>query len=82
VEETMAKFIIVTVLVGNEVQQQAINIDAITRFIPVTAEGNQPARTTIFLMGPAASEDRFDCLHTFQELQDMINRAHDSSQIS
>jgi hypothetical protein len=82
VEDAMAKFIIVTILATGGPQQQAVNIDAITRYIPVPADSIHPERSRIFLMGPAASEDRFDCLHTFQELQDMINRAHDSSQIS
>jgi hypothetical protein len=71
----MAKFIVVTLLAGQEQQQQAINIDAITRYMPVAATRGQPAGTRIFLMGPAASEDRFECVHTFQELHDMINEA-------
>jgi hypothetical protein len=71
----MAKFILVTLLVGQEEQQQAINIDAITRYMPVAAAADHPERTRIFLMGPAASEDRFECVHTFQELQGMINEA-------
>jgi hypothetical protein len=74
----MAKFIIVTIIAGDEPQQQAVNIDAITRYIPVKGDSGQPERTRIFLMGPAASEDRFECAHTFQELQDMINKALDS----
>ena len=78
----MAKFVIVTIMAGNGPQQQAVNIDAITRFIPVKADSDHAERTRIFLMGPAASEDRFECVHTFQELQDMINKALDSSQIS
>jgi hypothetical protein len=64
----MAKFIIVTVTTAGGPQQQAVNIDAITRYIPVKADSRQPERSTIFLMGPAASEDRFECMHTFQEL--------------
>ena len=71
----MAKFIIVTLMVGTEPQQQAVNIDAITRYMPVAANLDHPERTRIFLMGPAASEDRFECVHTFRELQDMINEA-------
>jgi hypothetical protein len=74
-EHSMAKFIIVTLMVGNELQQQAVNIDAITRYMPVEADSEHPERTRIFLMGPAASEDRFECVHSFQELQDMINEA-------
>ena len=69
----MAKFVLVTIMASNGPQQQAVNIDAITRFIPVKEDLSQPERTRIFLMGPAASEDRFECLHTFQEIQDMIN---------
>jgi hypothetical protein len=69
----MARFILVTLLVGEEQQQQAINIDAITRYMPVAADAEHPERSPIFLMGPAASEDRFECVHTFQELHDMIN---------
>jgi hypothetical protein len=75
VEETMAKFIIVTIMSGDERQQQAVNIEAITRYIPVKADASQPECTRIFLMGPAASEDRFECLQTFQELHDMSNKA-------
>jgi hypothetical protein len=74
----MAKFIIVTIMAGDEPQQQAVNIDAITRYIPVQADAGQPERTRIFLMGPAASEDRFECLQTFQELHDMIEKALNS----
>jgi hypothetical protein len=74
-EHSMAKFIIVTLMVGNELQQQAVNIDAITRYMPVEADSEHPERTRIFLMGPAASEDRFECMHSFQELQGMINEA-------
>ena len=61
----MAKFILVTLMVGNEPQQQAVNIDAITRYISVKGTPGQPERTRIFLMGPAASEDRFECQQTF-----------------
>ena len=61
----MAKFIIVTLMVGNERQPQAVNLEAITRFLPVAADAEHPERTRIFLMGPAASEDRFECVHTF-----------------
>jgi hypothetical protein len=71
----MAKFIVVTVRAGQEPQQQAINIDAITRYMPVEATRGKPVGTRIFLMGPAASEDRFECMHTFQELHDMIHEA-------
>jgi hypothetical protein len=71
----MAKFMIVTLMVGEEPQQQAVNIDAITRYMPVAADAEHSERTRIFLMGPAASEDRFECVHTFRELQDMINEA-------
>jgi len=71
----MAKFVLVAIMASNGPQQQAVNIDAITRFIPVKEDSGQPERTRIFLMGPAASEDRFECLHTFRELQDMINDA-------
>jgi hypothetical protein len=71
----MAKFIMVTVLVGPVQQQQAINIEAITRYLPVAADSKDPERSRIFLMGPAASEDRFDCVHTFEELHAMINEA-------
>jgi hypothetical protein len=71
----MAKFLLVTIMAGNGPQQQAVNIDAITRFIPVEEDSSHPERTRIFLMGPAASEDRFECVHTFQELQAMINEA-------
>jgi hypothetical protein len=71
----MAKFVIVTIMAGDEPQQQAVNIDAITRYIPVEADPSQPGRSRIFLMGPAASEDRFECLQTFQELHDMIMKA-------
>jgi hypothetical protein len=71
----MAKFILVTIMAGNGPQQQAVNIDAITRFIPVKEDSSHPERMRIFLMGPAASEDRFECVHTFQELQTMINEA-------
>jgi hypothetical protein len=75
VEEAMAKFVIVTIMAGNGPQPQAVNIDAITRYIPVKEESGQSERTRIFLMGPAASEDRFECLQTFQELHDMIEKA-------
>jgi hypothetical protein len=78
----MAKFIVITILGVDGPEQQAINVDAITRFIPVKEEPDHPARSRIFLMGPAASEDRFECLHTFQELQDIINKSVDTSQIS
>jgi hypothetical protein len=71
----MAKFIVVTLIVGTEQEQQAINIEAITRYLPVAANGEHPERTRIFLMGPAASEDRFECAHTFRELQAMIDKA-------
>ena len=71
----MAKFILVTILADRGPQQQAINIDAITRFMPVQDDPSAPERTRLFLMGPAASEDRFDCLHTFEELQQMIRQA-------
>jgi hypothetical protein len=71
----MAKFVIVTLMVGNEPQEQAVNIDAITRYMPVAADSEHPERTRIFLMGPAASEDRFECVHTFRELQAMIDTA-------
>ena len=71
----MAKFLLVTIMAGNGPQQQAVNIDAVTRFIPVKEESSHPERTRIFLMGPAASEDRFECVHTFQELHAMINEA-------
>ena len=71
----MAKFIMVTLMVGTEPQPQAVNIDAITRYMPVPADAEHPERTRIFLMGPAASEDRFECVHTFRELHDMINAA-------
>ena len=71
----MAKFIMITLMVGTEPQQQAVNIDAITRYMPVAADAEHPERTRIFLMGPAASEDRFECVHTFRELHDMINAA-------
>ena len=71
----MAKCMIVTLIVGEEQQQQAVNIDAMTRFMPVAADAEHPERTRIFLMGPAASENRFECVHTFRELQDMINAA-------
>lgn len=71
----MAKFILVTLLVGQDQQQQAINIDAITRYMPVAADTEGPERTRIFLMGPAASEDRFECMHTFEELHTIINEA-------
>jgi len=74
----MAKFIIVTLMVGNQPQPQAVNIDAITRYIPVKGEAGQPERTRIFLMGPAASEDRFECQQSFQELHEMIQKALDS----
>jgi hypothetical protein len=43
--------------------------------MPVAADAEHPERTRIFLMGPAASEDRFECVHTFEELQGMINDA-------
>jgi hypothetical protein len=71
----MAKCTLVTLLVGTEQQQQAINIEAITRYMPVAAGAENPAGWRIFLMGPAASEDRFECMHTFQELHDMITQA-------
>jgi hypothetical protein len=71
----MAKFILVTIMASNGPQAQAVNIDAITRFMPVKEDASQPERTRIFLMGPAASEDRFECLHTFEELQRLINDA-------
>ena len=71
----MAKFLLVTIMAGNGPQQQAVNINAVTRFIPVKEDSSHPERTIIFLMGPAASEDRFECVHTFQELQTMINEA-------
>jgi hypothetical protein len=71
----MAKFIIVTILATGGPQQQAVNIDAITRYIPVPADSIHPERSRIFLMGPAASEDRFECMHTFLELHDMIEKA-------
>jgi hypothetical protein len=71
----MAKFVLVTIMATDGPQTQAINIEAITRFIPVKGEMDQPERTTIFLMGPAASEDRFECLQTFDELQRLINEA-------
>ena len=71
----MAKFLLVTIMAGNGPQQQAVNIDAITRFIPVKEDSGHPERTRIFLMGPAASEDRFECVHTFQELHTMITEA-------
>lgn len=74
----MAKFIIVTLMAGNEPQQQAVNIDAITRYISVKGEPGQPECTRIFLMGPAASEDRFECQQTFEELHEMIQKAMDS----
>ena len=74
----MTKFIIVTLMVGNELQQQAVNIDAITRYISVKGEPGKPERTRIFLMGPAASEDRFECQQTFEELHVMIQKASDS----
>jgi hypothetical protein len=70
----MAKFIVVTLMVGNQLQQQAVNIDAITRYMPVSANAEHPERSRIFLMGPAASEDRFECVHSFQELQTMIDQ--------
>ena len=71
----MAKFIIATILATGGPQQQAVNIDAITRYIPVPADSIHPERSRIFLMGPAASEDRFECMHTFRELHDMIEKA-------
>ena len=71
----MARFIIVTIMAGNGPQQQAVNIEAITRYIPVKGDVGQPERTRIFLMGPAASEDRFECVQTFQELHEMIQKA-------
>jgi hypothetical protein len=71
----MAKFIIITIMVGDEPQQQAVNIDAITRYIPVQGEPGQPECTRIFLMGPAASEDRFECVQSFQELHELIQQA-------
>jgi hypothetical protein len=74
----MAKFILVTLMVGNEPQQQAVNVEAITRYLPVKGEPGKPERTRIFLMGPAASEDRFECQQTFQELHDMIHKALNS----
>jgi hypothetical protein len=75
VEEAMAKFIIVTILTTGGQQEQAVNIEAITRYIPVKGSAGQPEHTRIFLMGPAASEDRFECVHTFQELHDRITKA-------
>jgi hypothetical protein len=75
VEDAMAKFIIVTILATGGPQQQAVNIDALTRSIPVPADSIHPERSRIFLMGPAASEDRFECMHTFRELHDMIEKA-------
>jgi hypothetical protein len=74
----MAKFIIVTIMASNGPQPQAVNVEAITRYIPVGADAGHPERTRIFLMGPAASEDRFECLQTFQELHDMIREALNS----
>ena len=71
----MAKFLLVTIMAGNGPQQQAVNIDAVTRFIPVKEDSSHPERTRIFLMGPAASEDRFECVHTVQELHAMTNEA-------
>ena len=71
----MAKFILVTLLVGTAPQQQAMNIEAIIRYLPVAADAENQAGSRIFLMGPAASEDRFECVHTFQELHAMINEA-------
>ncbi len=71
----MAKFILVTIMASNGPQAQAVNIDAITRFMPVKEDASQLERTRIFLMGPAASEDRFECLHTFEELQRLIHDA-------
>lgn len=53
----MAKFIVVTLIVGTEQEQQAINIEASTRYLPVAANGEHSERTRIFLMGPAARED-------------------------
>jgi hypothetical protein len=53
----MAKFILVTLLVGTAQQQQAMNIEAIIRYMPVAADAENPAGSRIFLMGPAASED-------------------------
>ncbi len=76
----MAKFIIVTIMDSNGPQPQAVNIEAITRYIPVKGQAGQPERTRIFLMGPAASEDRFECAQSFQELHDMIQQALASSQ--
>ena len=74
----MAKFTIVTIMTAGGPQQQAVNIEAITRYAPVQADSRQAESSTIFLMGPAASEDRFECLHTFQELHDMIEKALNS----
>jgi hypothetical protein len=74
----MAKFIIITIMTTGGLQEQAVNIEAITRYIPVKEHSGQPERTRIFLMGPAASEDRFECVHTFQELHDRIMKALDS----
>jgi hypothetical protein len=75
----MAKFIIVTIMAGDEPQQQTVNIEAITRYIPIKGDAGQPERTRIFLMGPAASKDRFECAQSFQELHDMITKALNSS---
>jgi hypothetical protein len=74
----MAKFIILTIMAGNEPQEQAVNMEAITRYISVKGNEGHPDRTRIFLMGPAASEDRFECVHTFQELHERITKALDS----
>jgi hypothetical protein len=71
----MAKFIILTILTTAGPQEQAVNIEAITRYIPVEEHGDHPARTRIFLMGPEASEDRFECVHTFDELHERIDKA-------
>jgi hypothetical protein len=78
----MAKFIIVTIMAVNGPQEQVVNIEAITRYIPVKGEAGQPERTRIFLMGPAASEDRFECLQSFQELHDIIQQAASSSGVA
>jgi hypothetical protein len=74
----MAKFIIITIMTTGGPQEQAVNIEAITRYIPVKGEAGHPEHTRIFLMGPAASEDRFECVHTFEELHARIMKALDS----
>jgi hypothetical protein len=51
------------------------DIEAITRYIPVKEHSGHPERARIFLMGPAASEDRFECVHTFQALHERIMQA-------